>query len=125
MSLNRALIEPDDSLNTALAVGKVSFSSTGEYGQAPPIFGGSQVNPSQVYPPQFTRYKGTSTDYCKAWARRSTQYTARISLNWFKYFMVVGVVARTQQALERCLSLFLCLCVSVSVPLCLCVCMSV
>eukprot|EP00277_Geminigera_cryophila_P040753 CAMPEP_0173105700 /NCGR_PEP_ID=MMETSP1102-20130122/40342_1 /TAXON_ID=49646 /ORGANISM="Geminigera sp., Strain Caron Lab Isolate" /LENGTH=446 /DNA_ID=CAMNT_0014002157 /DNA_START=110 /DNA_END=1450 /DNA_ORIENTATION=- len=29
------------------------------------------------------------------------QYTLRVNLNWFKYYMVIGVVAKTQQALER------------------------
>ena len=29
------------------------------------------------------------------------QYDVRVKLNWFKYYMVVGVVAKTQQALER------------------------
>jgi hypothetical protein len=30
-----------------------------------------------------------------------SQYDLRVNLNWYKYYMVFGVVAKTQQALER------------------------
>jgi len=75
-----------------------------------------QSNPWPVGSPEYQQNQDPSTEFippvcnigmCKAEYGQASpllagaQYTLRVNLNWYKYYMVMGVVAKTQQALER------------------------
>ena len=75
-----------------------------------------QSNPWEPGSPEYEQNQDPNLEFvppkckvgmCKATYGQSSpllggaEYTLRVDLNWYKYYMVVGVIAKTQQALER------------------------
>ena len=75
-----------------------------------------QSNPWEPGSPEYEQNQDPNLEFvppkckvgmCKATYGQSSpllggaEYTLSVDLNWYKYYMVVGVIAKTQQALER------------------------